>query len=193
MNRHSLLLVVSTLGTLWPAAAQGPPDPAALIAAQRDAMVRLAYMDGVWRGPAWTILDSGKKHSITQTERIGPFLSGSVKVIEGRGYDADGTVSFNAFGTISYNTFKREYTLHSYAQGFVGDFVLKLSSDGYVWEIPAGPVTIRYTAVIKDGVWHEVGDRIAPGKDPIRFFDMNLTRIGDTNWPADGAVSPANK
>ena len=75
MNRHSLLLVVSTLGTLWPAAAQGPPDPAALIAAQRDAMVRLAYMDGVWRGPAWTILDSGKKHGITQTERIGPFLS----------------------------------------------------------------------------------------------------------------------
>jgi len=35
--------------------------------------------------------------------------------------------------------------------------------------------------------------RIAPGKDPIRFFDMNLTRIGDTNWPTDGAVSPTDK
>src|SRR5258708_29853288 len=149
MNRHSLLLVVSTLGTLWPAAGQGPPDPAALIAAQRDAMVRLAYMDGVWRGPAWTILDSGKKHSITQTERIGPFLSGSVKVIEGRGYDADGTVSFNAFGTISYDSVKREYTLHSYAQGYVGDFVLKLSSDVYIWEIPSCPMPIRYTSRIK--------------------------------------------
>jgi len=193
MIRHSLLLVVAGLGMLWTASAQAPPAPATLIAAQREAMVRLAYMDGVWRGPAWTILDSGQKHTITQTERIGPFLNGSVKVIEGRGYDADGTVSFNAFGTISHDSVKREYTLHSYAHGRVGDFVLKLTSDGYVWEIPAGPMTIRYTAVVKDGVWHEVGDRIAAGKEPVRFFDMRLTRVGDTNWPAAGAVTPTNK
>ena len=64
-------------------------------------MLPLASMDGVWRGPAWTILPSGEKHSVTQTERIGPLLDGSVKVIEGRGYDADGKVAFNAFGTIS--------------------------------------------------------------------------------------------
>src|SRR6266478_7268878 len=135
MFRH-MVAIIALFSTLvvgpLSVSAQGPPNPAAMIAAQREGMAPLAYMDGVWRGPAWTILDSGKKHSITQTERIGPFLSGSVKVIEGRGYDADGTVSFNAFGTISYNTFKREYTLHSYAQGFVGDFVLKPSSDGSV-------------------------------------------------------------
>ena len=65
-------------------------DPEALLAAQREAMRRLSFMDGVWRGPAWTILPSGEKHSITQTERIGPFLDGSVKVIEGRGYYASG-------------------------------------------------------------------------------------------------------
>ena len=45
-------------------------------------MAPLAFMDGVWRGPAWTILPSGEKHNITQTERIGPFLDGSIKVIE---------------------------------------------------------------------------------------------------------------
>jgi len=52
------------------------PDPATQIAAQREAMAPLAFMDGVWRGPAWTILPSGEKHNITQTERIGPFLDG---------------------------------------------------------------------------------------------------------------------
>jgi hypothetical protein len=169
---------------------QGRQDPATLVAAQRDAMQRLSIMDGVWRGPAWTILPSGEKHSITQTERNGPFLDGSVKVIEGRGYDPDGKVTFNAFGTISYNPATRAYTLHSYAQGNVGDFVLTLTPDGYVWEIPAGPMTIRYTAVIRDGAWREVGDRIMPGKEPARFFEMNLKRVGDTNWPAAGAVSP---
>lgn len=183
-------LLILTTGTALIAPGQGRPDPASLIAAQREAMAPLAFMDGVWRGPAWTILPSGEKHNVTQTERIGPFLDGSVKVIEGRGYDAEGKVTFNAFGTISYNPATHVYTLHSYAQGNVGDFVLTTSADGYVWEIPAGPVTIRYTAVIKDGAWHEVGDRIMPGKDPIRFFEMNLKRVGDTTWPAAGAISP---
>ena len=169
---------------------QGRQDPATLISAQREAMKRFAVMDGVWRGPAWTILPSGEKHTVTQTERIGPFLDGSVKVIEGRGYDSDGKVTFNAFGTISYNPATRVYTLHSYAQGQVGDFVFQPTADGYVWEIPAGSMTIRYTAVIKDGTLREVGDRIMPGKEPIRFFEMNLKRVGDTDWPAGGAISP---
>ncbi|HEV7906315.1 MAG TPA: hypothetical protein VGO96_20915 [Pyrinomonadaceae bacterium] len=169
---------------------QGRPDPATLVAAQREAMGRLALMDGVWRGAAWTILPTGERHNITQTERIGPFLDGSVKVIEGRGYDPDGRVTFNAFGTVSYNPATRAYTLHSYAQGQVGDFVLTPTADGYTWEIPAGAMTIRYTAVIKDGAWREVGDRIVPGKEPVRFFEMNLKRVSDTNWPAAGAISP---
>jgi hypothetical protein len=167
---------------------QGRPDPATLIAAQREAMKSLAMMDGVWRGPAWTILPSGEKHNITQTERIGPFLDGSIKVIEGRGYNADGSVGFNAFGVISHDPATKVYTMHSQAQGRIGDFVIKPTGDGYVWEIPAGPMTIRYTAVIKDGTLHEVGDRIVPGKEPVRFFEMTLKRVGDTDWPAGGAI-----
>jgi hypothetical protein len=147
-------------------------------------------MDGVWRGPAWTILPSGQKRTVTQTERIGPFLDGSVKVIEGRGYDPDGKVTFNAFGTISYEPASRAYMLRSYAMGRVGDFALKPTADGFEWEIPAGPIKIHYTAVVKDGTWREVGDRIAPGKEPVRFFEMNLKRVGDTDWPAAGAISP---
>jgi hypothetical protein len=164
------------------------PDSAALLAAQKEAMAPLAFMDGVWRGPAWSLQSNGEKHNITQTERIGPFLDGSIKVIEGRGYDASDKVTFNAFGIVSYDPGKKAYTLHSHANGFVGDFVLKPTADGFIWEIPAGPMTIRYTAIVKDGTWHEVGDRIVPGKDPERIFDMNLKRVGDTTWPAGGAI-----
>src|SRR5258708_2694860 len=183
----ALLLIVG-LSTL--AIAQERASPATLIAAQREAMLRLAFMDGVWRGPASTILPSGDKHSITQTERIGPMLDGSVKVIEGKGYDPDGTVTFNAFATISYDVATKVYTMHSNAMGRVGDFTLIPAPEGFTWDIPAGPVTIRYTAVVKDGTWHEVGDRIASGQAPVRFFDMNLKRVGDTDWPAAGAISP---
>lgn len=171
-------------------AAQERPDPAALMAAQREAMAKLAFMDGAWRGPASTTLPSGEKHDVTQTERIGPLLGGTVKVIEGRGYGPDGRSAFNALGIISYDVGKRAYTMRSYAMGHAGDFPVTLTADGFTWSIPAGPTTIRYSAVVKDGTWTEVGDRIAPGKDPERFFEMRLTRVGDSDWPGVGAVPP---
>ena len=93
MARHRIAVfafLLMTSGASLAAFGQGQQDPATLIAAQREAMAPLAFMDGVWRGPAWTILPSGQKHTVTQTERIGPFLDGSVKVIEGRGYEPDG-------------------------------------------------------------------------------------------------------
>ena len=170
--------------------AQGPPDPKVLIAAQREGMAPLAYMNGVWRGPATTTLPSGEVHNITQTERIGSFLDGSVKVIEGRGYEPDGRVGFNALGVISYDPATKTYTMRSYAQGYHGDFVITTTADGYTWEIPAGPTTIKYTAVIKDGKWREVGDRLVPGRPPTRFFEMNLVRVGDSDWPGAGAINP---
>ena len=173
-----------------PADAQGRPDPAPLMAAQREAMAALQAMNGVWRGTAWTLLPSGEKRSLVQTERIGPMLDGTVKVIEGRGYEADGKLSFNAFGVVSFNPATRTYHFRSHALGQSGDFAFAPTADGYTWKIPAGPMTIRYTAAIKDGTLREVGDRIAPGREPQRFFEMTLQRVGDSEWPAAGAIGP---
>lgn len=171
-----------------PLAAQTRPDPAALTAAQREAMGAFARMDGVWRGPAWTMTPNGR-HDITQTERIGPFLGGSVKVIEGRGYNEDGSVGFNALGVISYDPATSGYTISSWALGRGGVFPIRPTPDGYIWEIPAGPGTIiRYTATIRDGTLREIGERIAGGAAPVQFFEMNLRRVGDTAWPAADPV-----
>ena len=181
--RISATLFASALLLSCPASAQAPPNPEALIAAQREAMAPLARMDGVWRGKAWTMTQAGR-HDVVQTERVGPFLGGTVKVVEGRAYDPDGTVGFNAFGTISFDPATRAYTLHSYAMGRKGDFPLTVTPDGYVWEVPAGPnAKIRYTATIADGKWREVGDRVVGDAAPVRMFEMNLTRMGDSNWP----------
>ena len=189
--RHALPAAALLALSLAPASdslAQAP-NPAVVIAAQREAMRPLAIMDGVWRGPAWTMLQTGERHSITQTERIGPFLDGSIKVIEGRGYDADGKVSFNAFGVISVDPASKKYTLHSYAQGRSGDFPMTLTADGYVWEIPAGPsMKIRYTAVIRTDTWREIGEMIAQDREPVQFFEMNLKRVGNSAWPGAGAI-----
>lgn len=170
--------------------AQGQPDPASLLAAQREAMAAFAKMDGVWRGPAWTKLPNGDRHEVTQTERIGPLLDGTIKLVEGRAYRADGSTGFNAFGVIAFDPAAKTYTLRSHAQGRYGEFAIRPTADGYVWEIPAGPMTIRYTATIKDGSFKEVGDRIVAGREPERFFEMTLTRVGDSAWPGAGAIPP---
>ncbi len=184
-----LLMVIAASGVAT-VLGQGRPDPEVLLKAQREAMKPLQFMDGAWRGPAWALSPSGEKMTLTQTERVGPFLDGSVRVVEGKGYAADGKVVFNAFATISFNSDSHAYSMRSYAQGNAGDFKFTPTADGFIWEIPAGPMTIRYTAVIKDGTWHEFGERVVPGKDPVRIFEMTLKRIGDSNWPAAGAVSP---
>ena len=184
------LCLVSMLAVPSIAAAYEPQDPAKLIGLQRDAMASLKFLDGIWRGTAWTLLPSGEKHTVTHTERVGPFLDGSVKVLEGRAYNADGTVPFNAFGTISFDPATKAYTMHTHAMGHVGDFPLTVTEGGFSWEIKMGPATMRYTAVVKDGKWNEVGERVVPGKDPVRILEMNLERVGDTDWPSAGAVPP---
>jgi len=186
----SSLSLALGLMTAVPALAQGPPDPGPLLAAERAAMDKLSFMDGVWRGPSWTIRASGEKHTATQTERIGPFLDGAVKVIEGRGYGKGDSVTFNALGIVSYDPARKAYALHSYAMGMAGDFAFAAADSGYSWEIPAGPVTIRYTAVVRRGKWHEIGERVVPGGDAVQFFEMNLVRVGNSTWPAAGTVPP---
>lgn len=188
MRNTMLSLALLGLTLTAPLAAQGRPDPAALIAAQREAMAAFARMDGVWRGPAWTITPNGR-HDIVQTERIGAFLGGSIRVIEGRGYNADGTVGFNALGVIAYHPETSSYTISSWAMGRAGVFPIRPTADGYVWETPAGPgAIIRYTATIRDGTLREIGERIAGSGAPVQFFEMNLRRIGDTDWPAAAPV-----
>ena len=163
-------------------------DTAAL-SAQRQALDKFAWMDGTWRGPAVT-QGPGGEHSVTQTERIGPMLGGTLRVIEGKGFNPDGSVGFNAFAVISWDAQKQGYNFRSYAQGRAGDFMIRPTADGYVWEIPVGPMTIRYTATFKDGMWTEIGERIAPGQAPVQFFEMHLKRVGDTAWPNTGAMTP---
>ncbi len=182
----ALAVAVALIGS----AAAEPPDTAALLAAERQAMHLLDGFDGTWRGPATTTGAAGQRLSLTQTERVGGFLDGSVKVVEGRGYDADGKPVFNAFGVMSFDPATGRYHFRAQAQGYGADLPIEISQDRFVWSIAAGPATIRYTATVENGVWHEIGERLLDGQPPVRIHEMTLRRIGDTDWPAAGAVPP---
>lgn len=184
----AVVLGVASLAS--PAVAQQGYDPAPRIAAQKEAMKKLAFLDGVWRGEARSLRGDGGWHAMTQTERVGPMLDGAVKVIEGRGYEPDGSLSFNAFAVISYDPDAKTYSMRSYTAGQQGDFAITPTDTGFTWEIPAGPqMTIRYEAVVKDGSWTETGWRVLKnGAPPVKFIEFTVERLGDAQWPAAGFV-----
>jgi hypothetical protein len=189
-------MILALLLAAAPAGPDSPPaaapasawDPAARLAAQREAMKALDFMDGAWRGKARTDrLPAGFIH----TERSGTLLDGTVRLVEGRSYDDKGGTRFNAFATISYDPARRAYVMHSHAMGYVGDFPLTVRPDGYSWTQPAGPgAVINYTATVHGADWREVGERVANGGPPQKVFEMNVHRIGPTSWPQKGAVGP---
>jgi hypothetical protein len=187
------LLLAGSAAAAQPASApapspSGPWDPAARLAAQREAMKALAFMDGAWRGEARTErLPTGFVH----TERVGPLLDGTVRLVEGRSYDEKGGTRFNAFAIISYDPARRTYTMHSHAMGFAGDFPLEVRPNGYSWTQPAGRgATIHYTATVDGTEWREVGERRTDGAPPEKVFEMLVHRLGPTAWPQQGAVGP---
>ena len=191
MNRTviSLLAGAALAASAWGVSLlQGAPDVAARLRAQREALDPFAMLDGEWRGDAWTLKPDGSRHELTQTERIGPMLDGSVRVIEGRGYESDGSVGFNALAILSFDPDKKALSMRSYAQGRSGDFPVKLTSGGFQWEMPVGPATIRYSVTIEGDSWHEIGEYLVPGQEPRPILEMTLTRLGDCAWPAAGAV-----
>ena len=169
--------------------AQVPVQPAGS-AAQREAVGALDFLDGEWRGQA-IVHGADGVETLTQTERVGSLLGGSIKVIEGRGYAADGSTVFNAMAVLSWNEREGRYNFRSWANGFSGDYRFERTDDGFRWETPAGPnARIEYVAVVRYGVWREVGTFFMEGQPPRQMIEMRLTQIGDTDWPADGAVPP---
>jgi hypothetical protein len=193
--RAELMLGLAVVGTMsWGAEPKSPPRPVPAVQptpGRAEAMSKLKFMRGVWAGRATGTQRDGTSYAVTQVERMGPMLGGDIIVIEGRGYRDDRSTGFNAFAVVSWDAQAQKFELRSYAQGYSGTFDLTLTPDGYVWEVPAGPgAVLRYTATIKDNHWREVGDYVAQGKPPVRNFEMNLTRVGDTDWPLGTPVAP---
>lgn len=181
------VILAAALLLAAPAAAQAQGPDADRISAQAQAMRPLAWMDGVWRGTLWAETSEGRQEFV-HTERVGPMIAGSLKVIEGRSFTKAGGTEpgLEALAVIGHDA-DRGLVMRSYAQGRATDHPVTLAADGWDWTSGA----VAYRTRHKDGVWTERGDYAPPGGGPSRqVFGMELRRIGPTGWPAEGAVPP---
>lgn len=159
---------------------------------QRQAMQALAWMDGEWRGTATARVGRDETRTLPHTERIGLTLGGSIRVIEGKSYNPDGTTAFNAFAVLSWDDAAGRYMMRSYANGQAVDLPLEGDARGFRWTVPSRGGELRYATTFQNGEWVETGDYVMEGRPPMRVIDMRLRRVGDTDWPAGGAVAPTD-
>lgn len=183
-------LAIATALICIPAAASAQAMYPEGTAEQRAAMQTLSWMDGEWVGQATVYMGPGRTETHLHTERIGPMLGGSIKVIEGRSSGAGDQPGFNAFAVVSWDDEADRYTMRSYANGQAGDFPLEATADGFAWSTPSRGGEMRYVTTFKDGEWVESGQMVIPGREPLQIIELRLRRRGDTSWPAGNPVVP---
>src|SRR5437762_9496752 len=152
-----------------------PPRPN--VAAQREAMKRLAFLTGTWTGEA-TTTRANQTIKVQQTEQVGYKLDGLVLLIEGTGRNPDtGDILFRALATVSYDDAARVYHFRAYNDGSYLDTELKVPDNGFEWGYKAGQAQITFIMKLNDrGEWVETGE-VTMGDAPAqRFFNMTVRK-----------------
>lgn len=148
--------------------AQRAPD----VAAQRQAMRKLAFLVGDWSGDATVVLPSGPA-KVRQAEHVEYKLDGLILVVEGTGRNEAGDVRFRAFATISYDETAQKYRFRSYSDGRYLDTDLTASKSGFEWGYDAGPAKVRFAMrLTPSGEWSETGEVTVGSNPPRKTLDM---------------------
>lgn len=152
-------------------------------AAVREAMDRLSFLAGSWKGTGSIQFGPNRRETAQISETGTLKLNKSVFLIEGRGTATAGgreIVVHSALGIISYDAAAKKYRMRTYrAGGEQLDPDIEVSDGKIVWsfESPRGG-TIRFTLTVKDGVWTEIGEASRDkGKTWYRFFEMKLKKV----------------
>jgi len=147
------------------------------IQTQREAMHKLAFLEGKWSGPVTVVRGPGEPLHLTQTEQIEYKLDGLVLLIEGSSTTAHGETPFRALATIAYDDGSHAYRIRAYNDGHYIDTELTTADKGFSWNFDAGPAHVVNTMHLTNkGEWNEVTD-VSFGSGPAhRSVEMLLQR-----------------
>ena len=150
------------------------------VAEKIDAMARLGFMLGRWRGIGWTVLERGRVE-FEQQEVVRSRLSGEILTVEGSANDPGhpDDVRFTAFAIATYDPDTHSYRWRAYSAGSCVEVALEVDDRSYRWEFEAAPgVQMRFHGTVGTDLWHETGHASHDGGDSwSHTFEMNLTRL----------------
>ena len=154
-------------------AAQNSPSKAA--DTQREAMRKLEFLVGRWRGPVTIVRGPGEPLHLTQTEDVESRLDGLVLLIEGKSTAADGDAPFQALATIAFDEATHTYRFRAYNEGHYLDTELTVLPGGFSWGFAAGPAHVVNTMHLTGkGQWQESTEVAVGGNPPTKSVDMLL-------------------
>jgi hypothetical protein len=174
---HALatLAVAATL-----AGAQGSPGTT-----QREAIDKLAWLEGEWRGVAWMMTGPDTRHTADQWEKVSRAAGGTVLAIQGIGKARDagaetGMTVHDAFAVLYWDGSRNQYTVRSFvATGHTLEAKAEVGDRRLVWsfEHPQAGLT-RYTITLTPaGEWREVGEASRDrGATWYQFMEMTLKK-----------------
>jgi hypothetical protein len=127
---------------------------------------------------------------MVQTDRVETMLDGTVRVIEGKGYEPDGRLSFNVLRVISYDPDSETYSMRSYQSGRVRDHVLTPTGSGFAWEVGSSrQAVVRYEISVKNGAWTETATRMPEEGEPETYVEVKARRLRGGGWSEAGALA----
>jgi hypothetical protein len=177
--RKILLLLLFTVLSI-PALAQQPDS------IQRDAIKKLSWVIGQWKGESWAEYRPGQRAYTKMTETVQTKLDGTVLLIEGLGKrklsdTQEGDVVHNAMAVVSYDEKAKRYRWQAWRipGGSYTDTELKVEGEVLEWSMqtPQGGVTRFRIKLDEKGEWYEVGEYSQDNKTWNKFFEMRLQRV----------------
>jgi hypothetical protein len=161
------------------------PGQAPTVAAQRDAMKKLDFLVGQWKGEGWMEFVAGQRRTFQGTEVVQSKVDGLLLAIEGLhrgrlGNKGEEVVVHNAFALVSYDDKAKRYRFQAFTnRGSYEDTEAKVSDGQLVWGMKVPQFgDVRYTIKLDDkGRWFEIGEVSRDGKTWQQFFEMTFQRV----------------
>lgn len=160
------------------------------LATQREEMSKLANYDGVFAGK-WQVFkpDGSVAENGHAVHRIGPFLGGTIKMIEGRFYSDPSAPAFRGMIVLTYNIAQKAWKFNVFGMGGSFEVMPTLNENGYSFNVPGGsPENFkRIVITVTPTSWAEQIYLHRAGEEPFKLFDMHLDRVGPSDWPLDAS------
>lgn len=178
MRYLTLFLLLFALDPIRLSAQRPDPPPGTLAA-----MARLKFMSGSWKGTGWMEFAPGNRQSFESTEQVDLKLDGLLLLVEGIHHvnlpgNPQGMKVHHALATITYDPGRRDYQVRATkANGEQVEARGRMTDGAFVWGFHDPRLGhLRFTIRLKDGKWHETGERSADGSTWTRYIEMNLTK-----------------
>lgn len=155
----------------------GQPNPT--IEKQKEAMAKLAVMEGQWTGTGWMQRGQSERHTFEVKETAEKKNGGLTLLIQGLGTDSKtGEIGHDALAVVYYDVESDQYMFDSHLD--TGQHKLMTGSfegDEFIWgfDLPNN-AKIKYVITFTENTWNETGEYSSDGINWFKFMEMNLNK-----------------